>query len=126
MGSEISKAYAVDEAPTGTAGLSGMWKLHKGIHRETGEAVTVWIFHPTDALSGLKNKAVKGVLLDCMRRDITNMKVMKHPKIPEVSASRCVAYRSSEAVIIVCLWIRVAVRVRVKIRNAEVIECSGK
>ncbi len=90
MGSEISRAYAIDEAPTGTAGLSGMWKLHQGIHRETGEAVTVWIFHPTVALNGLKNKAVKGVLLDCMRRDIRSMKNMEHPEIPEVSASRCV------------------------------------
>ncbi len=88
MGSEISKTYAVDETPTGTAGLSGMWKLHQGVHRKTDEAVTVWIFSPTVALNGLKDKAVKGVLLDCMRRDLKSMKEMRHPAIPEVIASR--------------------------------------
>ncbi len=87
MGSEISKIYAVDETPTGTAGLSGMWNLHQGVHRETGEAVTIWIFSPTVALNGLKDKAVKEVLLDCMRRDLKSMKEMRHPNIPEVSTS---------------------------------------
>ncbi len=91
MGSEISKTYAVDETPTGTAGLSGMWKLHQAVHRETDEAVTVWIFNPTVAFNELKDKAVKGVLLDCMRRDLKSMKEMRHPAIPEVSESRRVA-----------------------------------
>ncbi len=127
MGAEISKTYAVDEVPTGTAGLSGMWKLHQGIHRDTGKAVTVWIFHPTVELNGLKNKAVKGVLLDCMRRDIKSMNDMEHPEIPEVSESHCVALHIGRVkFLLFAFGIWVTVTVRIKISNAEVIECSGK